>query len=57
MPALLRKYREALPMGRRSRRQSYSAAEIQACLTLKVLFGFAHDRRVQKFRLVFRTNI
>ncbi|BCI66332.1 IS5 family transposase [Acetobacter aceti] len=28
-------------MGRRGRRQSYSDAAIQTCLTLKVLFGFA----------------
>ena len=32
---------EGLPTGRRGRRQSYSAAAIQTCLTLKVLFGFA----------------
>ncbi|MGX7347073.1 IS5 family transposase [Acetobacter pasteurianus] len=32
---------EGLPMGRRGRRQSYSDAAIQTCLTLKVLFGFA----------------
>lgn len=32
---------EGLPTGRRGRRQSYSVAAIQTCLTLKVLFGFA----------------
>ena len=30
---------EAAPSGRRGRRQSYSGTAIQACLTLKVLFG------------------
>ena len=30
---------EASPSGRRGRQQSYSDAAIQACLTLKVLFG------------------
>ena len=32
---------EAAPIGRRGRRQSYSDAAIQTCLTLKVLFGMA----------------
>ncbi len=32
---------EAAPSGRRGRPQSYSDAAIQACLTLKVLFGMA----------------
>lgn len=32
---------EGLPTGRRGRQRSYSDAAIQACLTLKVLFGFA----------------
>lgn len=32
---------EGLPKGRRGRQRSYSDAAIQACLTLKVLFGFA----------------
>ncbi len=30
---------EAAPLGRRGRQQAYSDAAIQACLTLKVLFG------------------
>ena len=30
---------EATSSGRRGRKQTYSAAAIQACLTLKVLFG------------------
>ena len=30
---------EAKPSGRRGRQQAYSDAAIQACLTLKVLFG------------------
>jgi len=30
---------EAVPSGRRGRQQAYSDAAIQACLTLKVLFG------------------
>ncbi len=32
---------EAAPSGKRGRQQSYSDAAIQACLTLKVLFGMA----------------
>ena len=32
---------EGMATGRRGRRQSYSDAAIQTCLTLKVLFGFA----------------
>jgi hypothetical protein len=32
---------EAAPSGRRGRQQSYSDAAIQACLTMKVLFGMA----------------
>jgi hypothetical protein len=30
---------EAVPSGRRGRQQAYSDAAVQACLTLKVLFG------------------
>ena len=32
---------EDLPTGRRGRQRSYGDAAIQACLTLKVLFGMA----------------
>lgn len=32
---------EAAPSGRRGRQQTYSAAAIQMCLTIKVLFGLA----------------
>src|SRR6056297_3545412 len=36
---------EAVPSGRRGRQQAYSDAAIQACLTLKVLFGCLCGRR------------
>ena len=32
---------DAAPTGRRGRQQSYSAAAIQTCLSMKVLFGMA----------------
>jgi len=32
---------EAAPSGKRGRQQTYSDAAIQACLTIKVLFGMA----------------
>ncbi len=35
---------EAIPSGRRGRQQAYSDAAIQACLTIKVLFGYRYAR-------------
>lgn len=37
---------DAVPTGRRGRRQTYSETAIQTCLTMKVLFGMALRQRL-----------
>ena len=39
---------DATPTGRRGRRQTYSDAAIQTCLSMKVLFGMALFARIME---------